>query len=325
MRMTVYSVQPEEVPVFRRLEKQYDCQFMLVPEGPGLENAGLLRDAGAVNVISSVVITEELWDAWKAMGIRAAVTRTIGDEHMNRAYGEALGIPVGRITYSPASVADFAIMLMLMVLRNVKPTLQRYAGGDYTVSGLRGRELPDLTVGILGAGRIGATVIRHLQGFGCRVLYWSREPKPELTELAEYRDLDSLLRESDILSLHLSAVPETLHFLDRERIGRMKKGAVLINTARGTLVDSDALIDALEEGRLGGAGLDVFDGDRTIYYRDFKNTPVGSRQMAILNAMPNVLMLPHIAYYTDRAVEDMVVNSVKLALELLGEASAEKC
>ena len=319
MRMTVYSVQPEEIPIFRRLEADCGCAFTLTEAPPTLENANLLQGADAVNVISSVVITKELWDAWKASGIRLAVTRTIGDEHMNRDYGESLGIPVYRITYSPASVADFAIMLMLMVLRNVKPTLLRYAGGDYTVAGLRGRELPEMTVGILGAGRIGATVIRHLQGFGCRVLYWSRERKPELEDLAEYRDLDGLLSESDLLSLHLSAVPETLHFLDRDRIFSMKPGAILINTARGTLVDSDALIDALEQGHLSGAGLDVFDGDRTIYYRDFKNTPVHHRQMALLNAMPNVLMLPHIAYYTDRAVEDMVVNSVEQAISALAK------
>ena len=319
MQMTVYSVQPEEIPIFHRLEAETGCRFTLVDAPPTPENDHFLQGADAVNVISSVVITPEIWDAWKASGIRLAVTRTIGDEHMNRTYGESLGIPVYRITYSPASVADFAIMLMLMVLRNVKPTLLRYAGGDYTVSGLRGRELPELTVGVLGAGRIGSTVIGHLQGFGCRVLYWSRTRKPELESLAEYRELDGLLAESDVLSLHLAAVPETLHLLDRDRIFSMKPGAVLINTARGTLVDSEALIEALEQGHLSGAGLDVFDGDRTIYYRDFKNTPVHHRQMAILNAMPNVLMLPHIAYYTDRAVEDMVVHSVEQALAALAE------
>ncbi len=319
MQMTVYSVQPEEIPIFHRLEAETGCRFTLVDAPPTPENDHFLQGADAVNVISSVVITPEIWDAWKASGIRLAVTRTIGDEHMNRTYGESLGIPVYRITYSPASVADFAIMLMLMVLRNVKPTLLRYAGGDYTVSGLRGRELPELTVGVLGAGRIGSTVIKHLQGFGCRVLYWSRTRKPELESLAEYRELDGLLAESDVLSLHLAAVPETLHLLDRDRIFSMKPGAVLINTARGTLVDSEALIEALEQGHLSGAGLDVFDGDRTIYYRDFKNTPVHHRQMAILNAMPNVLMLPHIAYYTDRAVEDMVVHSVEQALAALAE------
>jgi len=261
------------------------------------------------------VITEELWHAWKEQGIRAAVTRTIGMEHMNRGIGESLGIPVFHITYSPASVADYAIMMMLMVLRHVKPMMYRYLGQDYTMAGYLGRELPNMTVGVLGAGRIGTTVLRHLRGFGCRLLYWNRSPRPELEETAEMVPLETLLRESDILSVHLAANGDTVGFLNRERIGSMKPGAVLINTARGPLVDTDALIEALESGHLSGAGLDVFDGDRSIYYRDYKNTAVHHRQKAILDAMPNVLMLPHMAYYTDQAMEDMVCNSVKAVME----------
>ena len=315
MKMTVYAVQPEEIPIFRRLEQQGDVTFTLTAEKPSMDNLELLAGADAVNVISDTVITEELWHAWKEQGIRAAVTRTIGMEHMNRGIGESLGIPVFHITYSPASVADYAIMMMLMVLRHVKPMMYRYLGQDYTIAGYLGRELPNMTVGILGAGRIGTTVLRHLRGFGCRLLYWNRSPRPELEETAEMVPLETLLRESDILSVHLAANGDTVGFLNRERIGSMKPGAILINTARGPLVDTDALIEALESGHLSGAGLDVFDGDRSIYYRDYKNTAVHHRQKAILDAMPNVLMLPHMAYYTDQAMEDMVCNSVKAVME----------
>ena len=315
MKMTVYAVQPEETPIFHRLEQQEDVTFTLTAEKPSMDNLELLAGADAVNVISDTVITEELWHAWKEQGIRAAVTRTIGMEHMNRGIGESLGIPVFHITYSPASVADYAIMMMLMVLRHVKPMMYRYLGQDYTMAGYLGRELPNMTVGVLGAGRIGTTVLRHLRGFGCRLLYWNRSPRPELEETAEMVPLETLLRESDILSVHLAANGDTVGFLNRERIGSMKPGAILINTARGPLVDTDALIEALESGHLSGAGLDVFDGDRSIYYRDYKNTAVHHRQKAILDAMPNVLMLPHMAYYTDQAMEDMVCNSVKAVME----------
>ena len=315
MKMTVYAVQPEEIPIFRRLEQQGDVAFTLTAEKPSMDNLELLAGADAVNVISDTVITEELWHAWKEQGIRAAVTRTIGMEHMNRGIGESLGIPVFHIAYSPASVADYAIMMMLMVLRHVKPMMYRYLGQDYTIAGYLGRELPNMTVGVLGAGRIGTTVLRHLRGFGCRLLYWNRSPRPELEETAKMVPLDTLLRESDILSVHLAANGDTIGFLNRERIGSMKPGAILINTARGPLVDTDALIEALESGHLSGAGLDVFDEDRSIYYRDYKNTAVHHRQKAILDAMPNVLMLPHMAYYTDQAMEDMVCNSVKAVME----------
>ena len=310
MQMTVYALQPEEEAFFEKYRRELNMDLVLTGEKPSLENVSLLAGSRAVNVVSDVEITQELWRAWQEMGIRAAVTRTIGREHMHEDIAAELGIPVFSITYSPCSVADYAIMMMLMVLRNIKPMLQRYAGGDFTASGILGRELPELTVGVLGAGRIGQTVIRHLSGFGCRVLYWNRTPRPELDHLAEAVDLGTLLGESDVLSLHMALCDGTHHFLNRDRIAAMKPGAVLINTARGPLVDTDALIDALESGHLSGAGLDVFDGDRSIYYRDFKNRPVPSRCKAVLDAMPNVLMLPHMAYFTDRAVEDMVAGSM---------------
>lgn len=317
MKMTVYALKPEEISVFQQLRDKYDVELVMTEEKPNLQNSQLAVGADAINVLSDTVISRELWDAYQKAGISVAVTRCIGMEHMNREYAETLGIRVFNITYSPSSVADYAIMMMLMVLRNIKPMLQRYVGQDYTVAGLQGRELPKLTVGILGAGRIGCTVAKHLTGFGCEILYWSRRPKQELQGIAEYVELQELLQRSDVLSLHLSANGETMHFLDRTRIGAMKDGAVLINTARGTLVDSDALIDALELGHLGGAGLDVFDGDRSIYYRDFKNTPVNHRQMAVLNAMPNVLMLPHMAYFTDQAISDMVENSLAVVWDFM--------
>ena len=317
MRMAVYAVQPEEIPIFRQVQTEYGIEMLLSAEKPSISNVSMLEGADAVNVISDTVITEELWQAWHEVGIRAAVTRTIGVEHMNTACGKVFGIPVFHITYSPSSVADYAIMMMLMVLRHVKPMMYRYIGQDYTMSGYLGRELPNLTVGILGAGRIGTTVIRHLSGFGCRILYWNRTPKPELDGLAEYKGLDTLLQSSDILSIHLAANQETTGFLNGNRIAAMKPGAILINTARGQLVDTDALIDALESGQLSGAGLDVFDGDRSIYYRDFKNQPVLHQQKAILDAMPNVLMLPHMAYFTDQAMEDMVRNSIKIVYDYL--------
>ena len=175
-----------------------------------------------------------------------------------------------------------------------------------------------MTVGIVGAGRISSTVAAHLSGFGCKVLYWNRTPRDGIS--AEYRPLNQLLAECDILSLHLTATEETRHFMDAEKFAKMKPGSVLINTARGSLVDSDALIEALEQGRLAGAGLDVIDGDRYIYYRDHKNSMLKHHQMAILNSMPNVLMLPHLAYFTDQALEDMVHNSLIAARDYFSDA-----
>nr|WP_295309705.1 NAD(P)-dependent oxidoreductase [uncultured Blautia sp.] len=310
MKMIAYAVEPEEIPIFEKYYRNYNIDLKLVGEKPNPANIALANGYDCINVLSDTYITDEMWDGFHVCGVRIAVTRCIGMEHMNQAYAHKLGIQIFNITYSPASVADYAIMMMLMLLRNVKPILQRYLGQDYTMSGIRGRELPNMTVGVIGAGHIGQTVVKHLSGFGCRVLYWNRHPKDELEGFAEYCDLPTLLAQSDIVSLHIASNKETYHFMNPDRITSMKQGALLINTARGPIVDSAALIEALESGHLSGAGLDVIDGDRNIYYRDHKNEMIIHHEMAILNSMPNVLMMPHAAYFTNQALEDMVHNSL---------------
>ena len=310
MKMIAYAVEPEEIPIFEKYYRDYNIDLKLLSEKPDSTNIALANGYDCINVLSDTYITDEMWDGFHACGVRIAVTRCIGMEHMNKAYADKLGIKIFNISYSPASVADYAIMMMLMLLRNVKPIMQRYLGQDYTMSGIRGRELPNMTVGVIGAGHIGQTVIKHLSGFGCPILYWNRRPKKELDGLATYCELDDLLSQSDIVSLHIASNNETYHFMDSDRINSMKPGAILINTARGPIVDSAALIDALESKQLAGAGLDVIDGDRNIYYRDHKNELIVHHEMAILNSMPNVLMLPHAAYFTDQALEDMVHNSL---------------
>ena len=317
MKMIVYSCGAEEEPLFRRFAEPYNAHLTFCAEKPVLDNASLAEGMDVVNILSATYITPEILDVYKRCGVRMVVSRTIGVEHVDVAYANSIGIAVGNATYSPASVADYAIMMMLMVLRHIKPMLLRYAGQDYTARGYLGRELPNMTVGIVGMGRIGTMTARHLRGFGCRVLAYNRTPRGDLDGIAEMVDLDTLYAQSDIVSLHLAATEQTYHFIDAAAIEKMKDGAVLINTARGPLVDNGALIDALERGKLSGAGLDVFDGDRLIYYRDFKNELLCQREMAVLNAMPNVLMLPHMAYYTDQAVEDMVRNSVDGAARYL--------
>jgi D-lactate dehydrogenase len=206
-------------------------------------------------------------------------------------------------------------MLMLMVIRKAKSIMLRYLGQDYTLSKNRGYDLCDMTVGIIGTGNIGSTVAKRLSGFGCRILACGVEKRDEIMNLVEYVDMERLLAESDIITLHIPATEDNYHFIDENAIEKMKTGVVVINTARGPLIDSMALIEALESGKVGGAGLDVIEGDREIYYRDYKYKVIGHREMAILNSMPNVVLMPHTAFFTEHAVSDMVENSIKSCCE----------
>jgi D-specific alpha-keto acid dehydrogenase len=233
-------------------------------------------------------------------------TRSIGFDHIDVGYAESVGISVGNVAYSPDGVADFTVMLMLMAVRNARSTIRRADVHDYRLDDVRGKELRDLTVGVVGTGRIGTAVMDRLRGFGCRVLAHDSHPK----DFVDYVSLDELLRRSDVVTLHTPLTADTHHLLDGRRIARMKRGAFVVNTGRGSLIDTEALVPALESGELGGAALDVLEGEEGVFYADCRNKPVASKQLLRLQELPNVLISPHTAYYTDRALRDTIENSI---------------
>jgi D-specific alpha-keto acid dehydrogenase len=221
-------------------------------------------------------------------------------------YAEAVGISVETVAYSPDSVADYTLMLMLMAVRHAKTVVKRADVHDYKLNDVRGKELRDLTIGVIGTGRIGAAVMDRLRGFGCRILAYDTRPKTS----ADYVSLGELLQRSDIVTLHTPLTADTHHLLDRHRIERMKHGAVIVNTGRGALLDTEALVSALEDGRLGGAALDVLEGEEEIFYADCSDKPIDSQLLLRLHKLSTVLISPHTAYYTDHALRDTVENSL---------------
>ena len=312
-RLLAYACGMDERERYARFGPEYGFEVTCVPERPLPENAYWAMGYDCVAIAAAKAITPAMIDEYLAGGIRLLSSRAIGVDNIDLAYAKKAGLPVTRNTYSAASVADYAMMLALMVTRHTKAALLRNVGQDYNFEPFRGKELHTMTVGIVGTGNIGSVAARRFHAFGSRLLAWSRHEHPALKGIAEYVSLDRLLRESDLISLHLTSTPETYHFLNRETIGKMKPGAYLVNTARGDLVENIALIEALESGHLAGAALDVFEGDRAVYYLDHCNQVMGQRELAILNAMPNVIMTPHLAFWTDTAADDMVRNSLKSA------------
>lgn len=251
-------------------------------------------------------------------GVRYICTRSIGYDHLDVKYAEQLGITVGNVVYSPSSVADYTLMLMLMAVRNAKSTLQRVEAHDYTLNVVRGKELHDLTIGVVGTGRIGTAVIARLQGFGCRILAYDSDPMSN----AQYVTLGELLQRSDIVTLHTPLNEGTYHLINRRRIEQMKYGAFVVNTGRGSLLDTEALVSALESGRLSGAALDVLEGEDGIFYADRSEKPIDSSCFLRLHKLPNVLISPHTAYYTDRALSDTVEGTFNNCLTFESEESA---
>lgn len=312
MKVFVYNYRDDEKEFFEKYESFFGLEIKQAGGVvPTIDNCYLAEGCECINITTHSKITAEMIQEFYRLGVRFISTRTIGYEHIDLEAAKAAGIQVANVSYSPSSVADYAIMMMLMVLRKAKCIIYRSLGQDYDLTEIRGRELPYMTVGIIGTGKIGQTVAKHLSGFGCKIYAYDKYPTDKLDGIVEYVDLDTLYANSDIITLHVPGTAENEYMINRESIAKMKDNAILINTARGSLVDSDALIEALENGKLFGAGLDLIDNDRLIYYRDQKYKTLKHRQMAVLNSMPNVLVMPHMAFYTDKAVEDMVYNSLE--------------
>ncbi|MDY3240907.1 MAG: D-isomer specific 2-hydroxyacid dehydrogenase family protein [Anaerovoracaceae bacterium] len=305
MKIFIYNLRPfDEKLYFDQLEKEYGYSYVGFDGYQSVENIPMVRGCEAVSILASEC-TDAMLEAFAENGVRYLLTRSIGTDHINLRKCRELGIRVGRSQYSPDSVANYAIMLMLMVCRRFAHIEKRVELQDYSFRGKIGRELSNCTVGVIGTGRIGKTVIRHLQGFGCRCLAYDIWKDPEVSAAARYTELDELLREADIITLHAPSTEENYHMINQETIGIMKDGAMLINCARGALVDTEALICGLEDGKLGGAALDVLEDEAGLYFLNRTGEVLKNRQMNILRSFPNVILSPHTAFYTEDAVSEM--------------------
>ena len=317
MKMFVFSMRTfDELPCFEKYCPQYGIEYDYTTETPCMDNLELAKGYDVVNVITTV-FDQPMLKKLHDMDVKCIATRTIGYDHIDVDYAKSLGMGVIHISYSPNSVADYAIMMMLMGLRRMPHIMERASIQDYTLKGKIGRELPDCTVGVIGTGRIGRTVIRHLSGFGCKMLAYDLYENEEVKQYAEYTDLDTLLKNSDVITLHAPATDDNYHMIDAAAIEKMKQDVVIINCARGALMDTDALIDGIESGKVGFAGLDVVEHESGLYYFNRMGEPLHNPRLAILRSYSNVLVSPHTAFYTEEAVANMAENPIIGAMKYM--------
>ncbi len=320
MKIFFYALrQYDELKYVEKFAQQYDFEYEYTSDYPSLDNVELAKGYDAISIITNPMYPEIL-DAFRAAGVKYISTRSIGYEHIDVKHAHSIGMRVSHVVYSPNSVANFTIMLMLMACRNMPWIMKKADCQDYSLKGKVGKELSASTVGIIGTGNIGKTVIKHLSGFGCRMLAYSLYEDEEVKKYAEYVSLDKLLEESDIITLHVPGNAENTHLLDAEAFKKMKDGVIIVNTARGLIIDTKALLDSLKSGKIGFAALDTFEGETGLYYLNKETERLDNDNMALLKSFPNVILSPHMAFYTEQAVSDMVENSIK---GLLGFESGE--
>jgi len=309
--ITIYGCGQDEAVLFREMAPGFGVRPAITEAAVSEANIELAFGNRCISVGHKTQITNSTLYALSQASVEYISTRSVGYNHINVKYAQSVGITIGNVAYSPDSVADYTLMLMLMAVRNAKSIVRRADMHDYRLNDVRGKELRDLAIGVIGTGRIGAAVVDRLRGFGCRILAYDTRPKTD----ADYVALDELLQQSDIVTLHTPLNAGTRHLLNSQRIGQMKHGAFIVNTGRGSLLDTETLIPALESGRLGGAALDVVEGEEGIFYADCRNKSMVSKSLLRLQQLPNVIISPHVAYYTDHALSDMVENSIINCLE----------
>jgi D-specific alpha-keto acid dehydrogenase len=311
MGITIYGCGQDEAVLFREMATRFGVKPTITEAPLSGVNVDLAFGNRCISVGHKTQITNSALLGLTRVGVRYISTRSVGCNHIDVNYAESVGISVETVAYSPDSVADYTLMLMLMAVRHAKSVIRRAEVHDYRLNDVRGKELRDLTIGVIGTGRIGAAVMDRLRGFGCRILAHDKRPRAA----AEYLPLDELLEQSDVVTLHTPLTAETHHLLDRRRIEQMKDGAFIINTGRGSLVDTEALVPALESGRVGGAALDVLEGEEGMFYADCGSKSLEGTPLLRLQELPNVIVSPHTAYYTDHALRDTVENSITNCLK----------
>lgn len=309
--ITVYGCERDEAAVFREMSPRFGVMPTLIRDAVSEINAGSVPRNRCISVGHKSEVSAPTLAALGRAGVKYISTRSVGCNHIDIPAAERMGIAVGNVAYSPDSVADYTLMLMLMAIRGAKSVVRSAEKYDFRPYGARGKELRDMTVGVVGTGRIGEAVLKRLHGFGCRPLAYDNGHKPT----ANYVTLEELLKKSDIVTLHLPLSADTRHIIGRGQIEIMKRGAFVVNTGRGALVDTEALISALDNKRLGGAALDVLEGEEGLFYFDCAGRPIDNKFLLKLQNMPNVIITPHTAYYTERALHDIVEKTIENCLD----------
>jgi D-lactate dehydrogenase len=249
----------------------------------------------------------------QAGGTRLIALRSAGYNHVDLEEAGRRGVVIVRVPeYSPHAVAEHTVGLILALNRKIHRAYNRVREANFSLEGLVGFDLFGKTCGIVGTGRIGAVVARILRGFGCRLLAFDVMPDETLSNHhdVQYAELPALYRDSDIISLHVPLSPATHHLINADALGAMKPGVMLINTGRGALVDSRALIDALKRGQVGAAGLDVYEEEEGIFFRNLSEQVLQDDVLARLLTFPNVLITSHQAFLTREALANIAVTTL---------------
>jgi D-lactate dehydrogenase len=310
VRLSIFSTKPYDRRFITRVNEDegFGHDLVFYDARLGEATAPLAHGTPAVCAFVNDELGRTVLTDLAAHGTRLIALRSAGFNNVDLSVARDLGLTVMHVPdYSPYAVAEFTIALALALDRHLARAYTHVREGDFSLQGLLGFDLHGKTAGIVGTGKIGSIVAETLlHGFGCRVLAHDLFPSERLRQLGvEYVGLDGLLRESDLVSLHCPLTEETHHLVDRRSIAVMKPGVMLINTSRGGLIDTGAVIDGLKSGRIGHLGLDVYEEEARYFYEDYSTRLIDDDALSRLLTFPNVIVTSHQGFFTREALEQI--------------------
>ncbi|MBD5520885.1 MAG: 2-hydroxyacid dehydrogenase [Lachnospiraceae bacterium] len=314
MKIAFFSTKPYDKIWFEPMGKDYgfDIRFYEVPFNS--DTIYLAQNYDAICVFVNDYITAEMIDALYEMKVKAILLRSAGFNHVDIKAAEDKIIVLRVPSYSPEAVAEFAIGMILTVNRYIHKAYNRTRDFNMSLNGLMGVDLYHKTAGIIGTGKIGQAMIRICNGFGMTVLAYDPYPNNKLE--VDYVELQELFEKSDVISLHCPLTSGTKHIINKNSIEMMKEGVYLVNTSRGGLIDTDALIEGLIQGKFGGVGLDVYEEEEGIFYEDRSNEIMQDENLARLMTFPNVLITSHMGFFTKEAMQAIAIETLENAYAL---------
>lgn len=310
MKIVCYGVRPIEKPYFQELNK-YNFELKLVTAFLTDDNVDEAKGTDAVLIRGNCAATAKNLKQFADYGIKYVFTRSVGYNHIDLQAADELGIQIARVpNYSPYAVAELAMTLGMQLFRHTNLAIADSLTGDFTVKPtLFSKEIHSSTVGIIGAGNIGFAEAQLYHGMGARVLAYDPHPDEKMKQVIDFVDLPTLLKKSDIISLHVPYFPgKNDKMINAETFKQMKPSAIFINTARGELVDTQAVVDAIEHGKIGGYGADVTIDEKQIMNHQFAslNDLPNAEVRSLINLYPKVVVTPHIGSFTEPALKDMI-------------------
>ncbi|WGL59501.1 2-hydroxyacid dehydrogenase [Pigmentibacter sp. JX0631] len=330
MKVIVFSAHDYEKPYFSELNTVNNHELFFVYNNLNLESAIMAKGFDCVCAFVNDKLDAEILVKLKEIGIKLIALRSAGFNHVNLNAAFELNLPIVRVpAYSPHAIAEHGVALLLTLNRKIHKAYNRSKEFNFSLEGLVGFDLHGKTVGIVGTGKIGLEMAKIMHGFGCQILAYDKYPNTSLNYM-QFVSLDEIYKKCDIISLHIPLTNDTHHLINESAFSCMKKNAIIINTSRGGIIDTKALIEALKTKTIKGAALDVYEEEENYFFSDFSGKGIDDDNLARLLTFPNVIVTGHQGFLTAEAIHNIVettlnnISDFENKLPLINEVKIQK-